>query len=484
MFRQSPTSRNNRSKGIKSKNILQICLLLAVCFWLIYQVKRSHEKRKEFDENDSKFSLKTESSYVPTMWGRKGLLPRSEEITLPNGKQDKQVEDENPEEDEENKLEEEEEEAEQDQDDKFEEENDEDRGGGDDVVDEHNQEKSDEEIEQEEELVDDEKDRGEVDETDVKNSKENDGHDEDENSQDHELDEDSGSTHEAQEELYKADDASSAVTHDTQTVTTENENKGLEDANENAEVKILEHKSNPDMKISFVQNISLLKLDDHETTGSNSSLNTTSQEESIPEHVSSDSKNTSIVNLTSVLESNNHLEVRNLTEVSGETLNVSLQNLTQSNFDFTIDGNATMNETAGGEDSKLPTTFMQQGNNSVQIVEDTQSDSNLTSIKNEDSNSTSVNATREDGAGDKSDSSGADTSSELEAETSKTVDKTGGIDEKFESSNTENLGEIGQDLIDPSDTSIPLEEKEIDTDLETLPDIQTEGSNTEDVAAE
>ncbi|XP_019165553.1 PREDICTED: suppressor of Mek1-like isoform X2 [Ipomoea nil] len=449
MFRQSPTSRNHRSKGFKSKHVLQFCLLLAICFWLIYQVKRSHEKRKEFDENDSKFSLKTESSFVPTMWGRKGLLPRSEEITLPNGKQDKQVEDENPEEDEENKPEEEE--AEQDQDSKFEEENDEDRGGGDDMVDEHNQEKSDEEVEQEEELVDDEKDRGEVDETDMKNS------------QDHELDEDSRSTHEAQEELYKADDASSAVTHDTQTVTTENENGGLEAANENAEVKIIEHESNPDKNISFVQNITLLKLDDHETTGSNSSLNTTSHEESIPEHVSSDSKNTSIVNLRSVVESNN-------TEVSGETHNVSLQNLTQSSFDSTIDGNVTTNETAGREDSKLPTAVMQH----------TQSDSNLTSIQNEDSNSTSVNATHEDGAGDKSHTLGADTSNEVEAETS----ETGGIDERLEFSNTENLGEIGQDLIDPSDTFIPLEEKEVDTDLETLPDIQTEGSNTEDVAAE
>nr|GMC78486.1 myb-like protein X [Ipomoea batatas] len=465
MFRQSPTNRNHRSKGLKSKHILQFCLLLVVCFWLIYQVKRSHEKRKEFDDNDSKFSLKMGSSFDPTMWGRKGLLPRSEEITLPNGKQDKQVEDENLEEDEENKPEEEEEEAEQDQDSKFEDENDEDRGGGDDIVDEHNQEKSGEEVEQEEEFVDDEKDR-EVDETDMKNS------------QDHELDEDSRSTHEAQEELYKADDASSAVTHDTQTVTTENENGGLEAANENAEVKNLEHESNPDKNISFVQHTSLLKLDDHKTTGSNSSLNTTSHEESVPEHVSSDSKNTSIVNLRSVVESNN-------TEVSGETHDVSLQNLTQSSFDSTIDGNVTTNETAGGEDSKLPTVVIQQGNHSAQIVDDTLSDSNSTSIQNEDSNSTSVNATQEDGTGDKSHSSGADTSNEVKAETSETADKTGGIDERLESSNIENLGEIVQDLIDPSDTSIPLEEKEVvDTDLETLPDIQTEGRNTEDVAAE
>nr|GMC87690.1 myb-like protein X [Ipomoea batatas] len=406
MFRQSPTNRNHRSKGLKSKHILQFCLLLVVCFWLIYQVKRSHEKRKEFDDSDSKFSLKMGSSFDPTMWGRK-----------------------------------------------------------DDIVDEHNQEKSGEEVEQEEEFVDDEKDR-EVDETDMKNS------------QDHELDEDSRSTHEAQEELYKADDASSAVTHDTQTVTIENENGGLEAANENAEVKNLEHESNPDKNISFVQHTSLLKLDDHETTGSNSSLNTTSLEESIPKHVSLDSKNTSIVNLRSVVESNN-------TEVSGETHDVSLQNLTQSSFDSTIDGNVTTNETAGGEDSKLPTAVIQQGNHSAQIVDDTRSDSNSTSIQNEDSNSTSVNATQEDGTGDKSHSSGADTSNEVKVETSETADKTGGIDERLESSNIENLGEIVQDLIDPSDTSIPLEEKEVvDTDLETLPDIQTEGRNTEDVAAE
>ncbi|CAH9103707.1 unnamed protein product [Cuscuta epithymum] len=368
MFKQSPTSRSHRSKGIKTKHVLQICLLLAVCFWLVYQVKRSYDKGKEFDETDSGFSLKSGSIYETTKWGRKSLLPHSSNgITTTKPKQDN----ENQDEDEDAKTEE----VEPDQDNKFEDENDEDRGGGDDAVDEHDQEKSDE---QEDELVDVE--------TDMKSSEEN---------TDHELDEeDSMSTHEA---LYKADDASSAVTHDT----------GFEDA--------------------IGQNATQL-TDDRET---NRSLITTGHDESVPEHVLSTSMNTSLLNKTRMVETNSHLE-----------LIVTLPNLTESNINSTIEGN---NVIAGGEHS-LPFTFTQQMNASVQIVEKTLSDSNITSTGNEGFTSTS----------------------EISS-TASTITPSASGDTTLE---------------DHSDTSIPLEEKEVGIDLETLPQIQTEGSNTEDEAVE
>ncbi|CAH9058091.1 unnamed protein product [Cuscuta europaea] len=413
MFKQSPTSRSHRSKGIKTKHVLQICLLLAVCFWLIYQVKRSYDKGKEFDETDSGFSLKSGSIYETTKWGRKSLLPHSSNgITTTKLKQDNDSQDE----DEDAKTEE----VEPDQDNKFEDENDEDRGGRDDAVDEHDQEKSDE---QEDELVDVE--------TDMKSSEEN---------TDHELDEeDSMSTHEA---LYKADDASSAVTHDT----------GLEDAiGQNVTMLTDDHETNRSLitighealykaddtssavthdtglEDAIGQNVTML-TEDHET---NRSLITIGHDESVPEHVLSTSINTSLLNNTRLVESNSHLEVI-----------VSLPNLTESNINSTVERNSVI---AGGEDS-LPFTFTQQMNASVQIVETTLSDSNITSTGNEGFNSTS----------------------EISSTVS-TITPSASGDTTPE---------------DHSDTSIPLEEKEVGMDLETLPQKQTEGSNTKDEAVE
>jgi len=36
------------------KYVLQIMLSVGICLWLVYQVKRSHYKKKEFDESDKK----------------------------------------------------------------------------------------------------------------------------------------------------------------------------------------------------------------------------------------------------------------------------------------------------------------------------------------------------------------------------------------------------------------------------------------------
>ena len=93
MIKRSP-SRNNRSKGIKVKHVLQIILLLGVCFWLIYQVKHSHDKKKEFEENDAKVSVGTQTAYQTLKLGRKDLHPGKDEVNQ-NEKHEEEEEDDN-----------------------------------------------------------------------------------------------------------------------------------------------------------------------------------------------------------------------------------------------------------------------------------------------------------------------------------------------------------------------------------------------------
>ncbi|KAL1544336.1 hypothetical protein AAHA92_21204 [Salvia divinorum] len=63
MYRQY-YSRNQRNRGIKLKYALQICLLVAICFWLIYQVERSHDKNEEFEASDEKSFWKEHNEAV------------------------------------------------------------------------------------------------------------------------------------------------------------------------------------------------------------------------------------------------------------------------------------------------------------------------------------------------------------------------------------------------------------------------------------
>lgn len=99
MIKRFP-SRNNRSKGIKVKHVLQIVLLLGVCFWLIYQVKHNHDKQNEF-ANDSKLSVSTQTDLILKL-GRRDLHPGKHE-EIQNEKHEEEEEDEHNEEDEENK---------------------------------------------------------------------------------------------------------------------------------------------------------------------------------------------------------------------------------------------------------------------------------------------------------------------------------------------------------------------------------------------
>ncbi|XP_010249528.1 PREDICTED: uncharacterized protein LOC104592070 isoform X2 [Nelumbo nucifera] len=76
MFYQSSV-RNQRPKGLKFKHALQSALLLAVCIWLLHQIKHSHDKSKEFDEAVQK---KLSSEHDSVILGRKGNAGYSERV--------------------------------------------------------------------------------------------------------------------------------------------------------------------------------------------------------------------------------------------------------------------------------------------------------------------------------------------------------------------------------------------------------------------
>ncbi|PWA71846.1 hypothetical protein CTI12_AA275130 [Artemisia annua] len=405
MYRNSPV-RNQRAKGVKVKNVLQVCLLVAVCFWLIFQLKRSHDKRKEFDASDGKVSLSTlaRNSEEIAKLGRKDLQPKFEK-TGNEGEGDghEQEEEEVQDERDENKLEEEEqdehdenkhEEEEQDED-KIEEEKDD---GRDDEIDENEQEKLDVEIDREEvDVVGEEKETEESDEKENENedvSEEKDGQSQTENevsSVEHNEDSATEHTHEAREENYKADDASSAVTHTGRTLGTENEIK-------NGTIAI----------VALSENVGQTA-----ENGTSTSPNTTVIQGKDPEPVISN------VSPTSSIDSN---------------------------------------ENGPPSDTTL---FTSQSTETQNITEVTEVSSNSTDISNSE-------------VTESNESSSDPSKAELETETNNVTEVTEA---------TVDPDEVQHDPIDSTD-STHLEEKDVRTDLDTLPDIVTEGGNSEDTAAE
>lgn len=318
--------------------------------------------------------------------------------------------------------------------------------------------------------------------------------------EDHDHDEDSSSSHEAREEHYKADDASSAVTHDTVVTTTENESRKLEQAAENATEAKSEVDVNNIMQINASQNATVdLKGEDGKVDEEDSPPNRTNSEEKHDDPISttaadtSDSNSTRIEGLTDNSESATHS-----TDLSTQTHDLHLQNETQA---VNQEHNATVGDATSGS-SNMSISTSQQNGNSADTVDDNQSDSNLTfSSKNDESNSISVNSSNVSGDTELSlaenvvqgnatveavDNVGLplkdNNATEVEKADSRS-EEIGTNDEDVDASVAENLGEVQDDLIDTSDSSTHLEEKHIRTDVETLPEIQTEG-NMEDAAAE
>ncbi|KAK8481366.1 hypothetical protein V6N13_057033 [Hibiscus sabdariffa] len=132
---KQPATRNQRYKGFRVKHVLQICVLLVLCIWLLNQVKNSYDNK-----GSGIFRTATsEHSHVATKLGRKDLDPQGKGSSAEiNGGVVEEVEEEV----EESKAEESEDDG---------------RGGGDDEIDGRDQEKAEgEDSEEVEDLIDEE----------------------------------------------------------------------------------------------------------------------------------------------------------------------------------------------------------------------------------------------------------------------------------------------------------------------------------------
>ncbi|GAB4853394.1 hypothetical protein Ancab_017572 [Ancistrocladus abbreviatus] len=496
MFKQSP-SRNHRSKGIKVKHVLQICLLIAVCFWLWYQVKHSHEKKKEFDSNDAKIAAGVERGDGVIRFGRKDL-PRVEIAT--KDEKHAEVEEENEGEEEENKHDEDEQEREVRKAEGREEEEEDvsSRGGGDDEIDEREPEENEVEPEREEEFIDEDKEREEED--DVKSYENEDIGKEDgtENVNIQEdLDHDAGSrnTHEAREEHYKADDASSEVAHYMQTVSLEPVNTTNEHTNENLEVSDSggDNETNTsdgtsvDKSASGLQLIREGKVAEHE----GSSNATAIEEHKYATSNSTKLEGSSLVNSTTLSESD-HLsqDKNNPAALDVKDASVLMSDRTQTAFNLTQIQNATLEGTAADRGHTLQTNVSELTNSSQLASEKNQLEIITSSNSSQYVNLTTgepLNSSDSTTAEKVKDTSGhlkEDNTDESRIEDVEHGDTVGENQSSRSYSTNENGDVVLSDPIDASDSSIARLEKESLLDTNTLPEIKDEVHSTEDAAAE
>ncbi|GLT96997.1 hypothetical protein SLE2022_145850 [Rubroshorea leprosula] len=514
MIKKSP-SRNQRSKGLRVKHVLQICVLLTICFWLIYQVKHSRDKKKEFD---AEVSIKAESVDGILKLGRKDL-PRIEDVhksekheeeeeTLAEEEDNKHEEQQDEEaskheeEDQEevNKHEEDEQEEvnKNDEEEREEEENnheDEDqeevnknegmeaegRGDGDDEIDENEQEKVAGQADHAEDFVDEE-------------NEEKEGQEESENSSNDQNQKGGGRiSHEAREEHYKADDASSAVSHDVQIIGTENEKLRTENSDENSTIIIMgaENEANKTEETAGHENNLQLKSEEEKHTEAGNSLNNTIAEEKDHKISSYNSGNHSLPNATKAADSNDVARSKESTKksavVNAETLD-SVQNGVATTSVSKESQNTTEAAVTTGEQSNQQSIELEEANNlsssSNQLDANTTVSTKTENAKAATSEIIKPNATAE--GGNRSESlTTKETTGATQNENSEGNHGLGGTDESTDLSSTNaTIDESQHDPIDSSDSTLPQDEKDTRVDLSTLPDIRTEGSNTDYAAAE
>lgn len=521
MIRRSP-SRNQRSKSIKIKHVLQIILLLGICFWLIYQVKHSNDKKKEFHENDAKESVATQTAYQLPKLGRKGLYPYKDEVNQ-NEKNEEEAEDENIVEDDENMHEHNEQEegnehetegkkGSNDEVRKGEEQEEDERGGGDDEIDENDPENSEVDTDRNEESTDEEKE------------KEKEGDEDNESSEDEEKEGsvENHNTHEAREEHYKGDDASSAVTHDTHTTSTETETVGLENFDVKSEMLSTksENKPNYTEESNRNQTGSDFKVTKDELTGETSSNATSGKEtgnNSLSNPVTVDS---SFINNTATTYSDSHSEASsNLTVViPGASNNITEAGAnTSSEQDKMVPfsesnqaQNGTVDTTVTGEVKNVQAEGLEQGGN--RVSEENLRDSNSSvPVKTENGDAAARESSNiEDGELEKTTGFVASKEGENKvnietSETNKTQNnsnmkeeadaredvklkgttKTGETNETSDSSSGNGTSDsVEHNATDSSDSHILKDVTGVRTDLDTLPDIRNEGHNGDQTATE
>ncbi|KAL5560909.1 hypothetical protein UlMin_030656 [Ulmus minor] len=481
MLKRLP-SRTHRSKGIRVKHVLQICLLLGVCFWLVYQVKHSHDKKKEFAESDAKTSIRKISDGELPKLGRKDLHPREVVTKSEKPEEEEEVEEETSVEEEE-KHEEEEREGEdtkhevqeqEEEENKNEETEDGGRGGGDDEIDENDLERKDEEINRDDDFVDEEKEREEGDEENkTSETEEIEDQGNENSSEDQDLDGGDQNAHEAREEHYKGDDASSEVTQDardTQAMSTGSETVSLGNSNETLETNHVgqENKSNntdeskSGLKVEEVgisENSAKLdmvalvqKTDNSSSNPVDSQLSDRTQSYDQPEV----GNNSSQVNRE---EASNSSAVVS-TEASGDSTEMRKNEMPDSTSQ---QNNATTDGTTIGESSKEETTLREQTNSSTIASEANSSEFNSTLSMKVENTDVGERTQTDDGS-----------RSSITIQNEKPIDASAHGEEE----------EMENDPIDASDIQIAQEVKDVSTDLDTLPEITTRGNENEEIAAE
>lgn len=78
MSKQS-ASRSQKSKGSRAMQALQICLVLAICIWLIYQSKQLYSNKEAMEDSSKQVSQQRENRHEMLRLGRKNLNPRLDE---------------------------------------------------------------------------------------------------------------------------------------------------------------------------------------------------------------------------------------------------------------------------------------------------------------------------------------------------------------------------------------------------------------------
>lgn len=225
--------------------------------------------------------------------------------------------------------------------------------------------------------------------------------------------------------------------------------------------------------------------------------NTTADEEKLIVGSKSDDGSSSLNSTLTDRPSDHQEQINHTTE---ESPRGGARGLSTQNGADTESENVTIESTTSRDGTGMHAIPSDQGSNSSLSSMENQAYSNLTiSSKVDDSdpnsgesskanNSTpsimsekSVNSSIE--VEDNSSSSTIETNVATEAEKSEDAsDGTDGTED--DALKHENPEEVQNGPIDSSDSTIALAEKEVQTDLETLPEIQTEGSHDVDAAAE
>ncbi|CAL9089493.1 unnamed protein product [Musa textilis] len=428
MLRQA-SSRSQRNKGLKVGNVLQICLLVAVCFWLLYQMKHTYDKKKASSEQNTRVLNDVVDSQSDFMdLGRKGL-PRNQATVTGDKIQGKEEENEEVEEEEDGETQQamEDEEA---------------KGIGDDVIDEQDSEQGDEQDDQE--RPDEEVEDGEE---SANGEDKNDQVGEAEFTEDQEHEE--GSSQEAHEKIYKSDDASSAVLQENQVTETEDKIDSKIDTMEEEQLRNNENDTETKDTIGRMDdgpkgnndvNLTVLAAIGNETIQNNSlTINKDTVEKTGEELFPANSQTKLQVNSTIARVSDNQLKLETDSSIA-----------------------VSSNETEG----KTNIVHVENGAHSMRLVEDHNTTIALGSPKEDNSNLKSV--------------------VEEQPQKSNTTIGHNSVEElsNVSRATNENRGADEGDLAGSSHRMVTEEERDARADLSTLPDIQNDTKNIEDDAAE